>query len=555
MEKISGTTANNGIVIGKILYLDPKETIIERKSFLSPSEEKERYRSARNEAVEALNNLFNTAKESAGESSAMVFSIQAMMLEDLDYVENVEGLIDGEQCTAEYAVQETGEKFRKLFASMDDEYMKGRAADVDDITSRLIRNLNDIEESNLNHVNGKVILACEDLMPSQTIQLDKTKILGFVTQKGSKNSHVSILARSLNIPSLVNLGINLRTYHNKTAILDGDSGILWLDPDESTISAYNSKMVTRQEEISLLNTLVNKPNQTADGLTIEINGNIGHPEECNLVKQNGGDGIGLFRSEFLYMESDAFPSEDKQFHAYKNVLEAMENNRVIIRTLDIGADKKVPYFNMEAEENPALGLRAIRISLANREIFNTQMRALLRASVYGRLAIMFPMIISVEEVQSIKTIVAEIKSQLFNEGIPVADNIELGIMIETPAAALISDLLAMEVDFFSFGTNDLTQYTLAVDRMNPNVGKLYDAGHLGILRLMKFAADNAHKHGKWVGICGESAADVKLLPYYLSIGIDELSVAPTAILKLRAAMLSLDISKVRDNLLNQLSIQ
>lgn len=544
MEKIIGITASEGVVIGKFMFFGTQKPVVEKASSLSVALEKERFHSARREAIQTLRDLFKTAVQEAGESQAEIFEVHAMMLEDLDYIEYAENLIEREGCTAQWAVQRTGEQFSRIFSEMSDDYMRQRASDVEDISSRVVRILCNVNDLNLNDVNDKIIFAGDDLMPSQTIQLDRSKILGFATQKGSKVSHVAILSRTLGIPSVVGLGGGLIDYHNKTAVLDGDNGILWVDPDNATLAFYQQQIRLRQQKEKDIAALIGKPNQTADGMTIEINGNIGCLEDCELVKQNDGNGIGLFRSEFLYMESETFPSEDMQYEAYKKVLEAMEGKRVIIRTLDLGADKKVPYFNFDEEENPAMGFRAIRISLSQREVFTTQLRALLRASVHGKLALMFPMITSVEEVKKIKQIVAETKTQLIHEKFAVAEEIELGIMVETPAAALISDLLADEIDFFSFGTNDLTQYTLAADRMNPKVESLYDPGHLGILRLLKFATDNAHKKGKWVGVCGESAADVRLLPFYLSIGIDELSVVPSAILKLRSAMKDLDMTSI-----------
>ncbi len=550
MKKIIGITASTGVVIGKLMFFTTQKPVVSKESSLGTNQEKERFHSARMEAIQTLRDLYHAASQDASSSSAGIFEIHAMLLQDLDYIEYTEEVIDREGCTAQWAVQKTGEHFRRIFSEMSDEYMRERASDVEDISSRMIRLLCNIKDLELSDIQDKIIFAADDLLPSQTIQLDRSKILGFATQKGSKVSHVAILSRTLGIPSIVNLDAKLIDFHNKTVVLDGDNGILLVEPDNAALIFYQQQIHKGHQKQSHMISLIGQPNQTADGITIEINGNIGRPEDCELVKQNDGNGIGLFRSEFLYMESDTFPSEDRQYEAYKKTLEEMEGKRVIIRTLDLGADKKVPYFNFDMEENPAMGFRAIRICLSRREIFTTQLRALLRASVYGKLALMFPMITNVEEVKAIKKIVSETKMQLESEKIAVAE-IELGIMIETPAAALISDLLADEVDFFSFGTNDLTQYTLAADRMNPKVESLYDPGHLAILRLLKMATNNAHKKGKWVGVCGESAADIHLLPFYLSIGIDELSVVPNAILKLRSAMKNLSIKEIRNDILRK----
>lgn len=525
MVTLQGKGVFGGIAIGEIAFYKRAEGQVQRKRVEDTSSEIQRFESAKDKAIEQLGELYDKAVQEVGEGNAMIFQVHQMMLDDLDYVEAITNMITTQQVNAEYAVAATGDNFSQMFASMDDEYMRGRAADVKDISERVVSILSGNENSGL--VTDKpVILAADDLAPSETVQLEKDKVLSFITQGGSTNSHTAILARTMNIPAIIGAGSGLsEEYEGKLGIVDGAEGLIYVDPDEETLTKYQEKQKEYQGKQELLQQLKGEENITLDGQKIKVYANIGNASDIGAVMQNDAGGIGLFRSEFLYLESDNYPTEEEQFKVYRYVAETMAGKMVVIRTLDIGADKQIDYFNLPKEENPALGYRAIRICLTQHDIFKTQLRALFRASAFGNIAIMFPMIVAVEEVLEIKEIVAEVKAELDEAGIPYNKDTQLGIMIETPAAAIISDELAREVDFFSVGTNDLTQYTTAVDRQNANLDKFYYPHHKALLRLIKMAADNAHKNGIWIGICGELGADMELTETFLSMGIDELSVS------------------------------
>lgn len=546
MVTLQGKGVFGGIAIGEIAFYKRAEGQVQRKRVEDTSSEIQRFESAKDKAIEQLGELYDKAVQEVGEGNAMIFQVHQMMLDDLDYVEAITNMITTQQVNAEYAVAATGDNFSQMFASMDDEYMRGRAADVKDISERVVSILSGNENSGL--VTDKpVILAADDLAPSETVQLEKDKVLSFITQGGSTNSHTAILARTMNIPAIIGAGSGLsEEYEGKLGIVDGAEGLIYVDPDEETLTKYQEKQKEYQDKQELLQQLKGEENITLDGQKIKVYANIGNASDIGAVMQNDAGGIGLFRSEFLYLESDNYPTEEEQFKVYRYVAETMAGKMVVIRTLDIGADKQIDYFNLPKEENPALGYRAIRICLTQHDIFKTQLRALFRASAFGNIAIMFPMIVAVEEVLEIKEIVAEVKAELDEAGIPYNKDTQLGIMIETPAAAIISDELAKEVDFFSVGTNDLTQYTTAVDRQNANLDKFYYPHHKALLRLIKMAADNAHKNGIWIGICGELGADMELTETFLSMGIDELSVSPACILPLRKKIRDTDVSKVRD---------
>lgn len=546
MVTLQGKGVFGGIAIGEIAFYKRAEGQVQRKRVEDTSSEIQRFESAKDKAIEQLGELYDKAVQEVGEGNAMIFQVHQMMLDDLDYVEAITNMITTQQVNAEYAVAATGDNFSQMFASMDDEYMRGRAADVKDISERVVSILSGNENSGL--VTDKpVILAADDLAPSETVQLEKDKVLSFITQGGSTNSHTAILARTMNIPAIIGAGSGLsEEYEGKLGIVDGAEGLIYVDPDEETLRKYQEKQKEYQGKQELLQQLKGEENITLDGQKIKVYANIGNASDIGAVMQNDAGGIGLFRSEFLYLESDNYPTEEEQFKVYRYVAETMAGKMVVIRTLDIGADKQIDYFNLPKEENPALGYRAIRICLTQHDIFKTQLRALFRASAFGNIAIMFPMIVAVEEVLEIKEIVAEVKAELDEAGIPYNKDTQLGIMIETPAAAIISDELAREVDFFSVGTNDLTQYTTAVDRQNANLDKFYYPHHKALLRLIKMAADNAHKNGIWIGICGELGADMELTETFLSMGIDELSVSPACILPLRKKIRDTDVSKVRD---------
>lgn len=533
MVVCQGKSVLKGIAIGKIYLYEKQEYVLEQKQVADAEAEVARFEAAKETAIGQLDDLYEKALAEAGEEQAMIFDVHKMMLDDGDYLDAITGLIRSEKVNAEYAVHTTGEQFAAVFASMDDEYMKARSADVKDISGRVIRILAGIGDGSIAS-EEPVILLADDLTPSETVSLDKSKILAFVTRNGSANSHTAILARSMNIPALVQTDVELlKEYHGIDAVVDGLDGKLYLDPEESVLAELVQKKEACGRERAELEKLIGLDNVTRDGRKINVYANIGSPEDVDKVLLNDAGGIGLFRSEFLYLGREDYPSEEEQFEIYKEVLSRMEGKKVIIRTLDIGADKQVDYFGLDKEENPALGYRAIRICLTRPEIFKTQLRALYRASAYGQIAIMFPMIISVKEVKQIKVIIEEVKEELREAKIPFREDVELGIMIETPAAVMMSRELAKEVDFFSVGTNDLTQYTLAIDRQNQKLDAFYDPHHPAVLAMIRMAAENAHAEGKWIGICGELGADLELTEEFLSMGLDELSVSPAMVLPLR----------------------
>ena len=533
MKVLEGKSVFGGIAIGKISVLDKGESTVVRKTVEDTKAEQERFHTAKEKAKEELKGLYEKALREVGETNAMIFDVHQMMLDDLDYTESVTNMIETQHINAEFAVATTGDNFSQMFSAMDDAYMKERAADVKDISNRVIRIL---QGGKSGEMLGEepVILVAEDLAPSETVQLDKSKVLSFVTKHGSTNSHTAILARTMNIPALI--GINYeQDIDGRLAVVDGYQGKLYLEPDDETLKKFEEAKRAEEQKRELLKELKGKENVTLDGTKINLYANIGGVSDVANALAGDAGGIGLFRSEFLYLETDTYPTEEEQFKAYKTVAETMAGRKVIIRTLDIGADKQVDYFELGKEDNPAMGYRAIRICLERPEIFKTQLRAIYRASYYGKISIMFPMIISVSEVLQIKEIVNEVKEELTSQEIPFGD-VELGIMIETPAAAMISDLLAKEVDFFSIGTNDLTQYTLAIDRQNPRLDNFYNSHHEAVLRLIKLVIENGHKENCWVGICGELGADTSLTETFLNMGVDELSVSPSMILPVREAI-------------------
>ena len=533
MITISGKSVFGGVSIGKILFYQRNDKVIKREHVDDVDAEWKRFQDAKDQAVEQLKGLYEKALEDVGEANAMIFEIHQMMLEDLDYLESIENIIRTQEVNAEYAVATTADNFAAMFSAMDDAYMQGRAADVKDVSERVLNILSGAD-TGLQEMNEPCIIAADDLAPSETVQLDKSKVLGFATMYGSSNSHTAILARTMNIPAVIGLGEDLKAeYNGKDAIIDGFTGTLYIEPDEETMKVMQEKRAKDLEQRALLEQLKGKENVTKSGQKINVYANIGNVSDLGAVLKNDAGGIGLFRSEFLYLENSDFPTEEQQFAVYKKVAESMAGKKVIIRTLDIGADKQVDYFGLDKEENPALGYRAIRICLTRPEIFKTQLRALYRAAVFGNISIMFPMIISVKEVQKIKEIIAEVKEELKSEGIPYKEDVELGIMIETPASVMVSRELAKEVDFFSVGTNDLTQYTLAIDRQNSKLDEFYDPHHPAVLRMIQMAAESAHAEGAWIGICGELGADLELTEEFLKMGLDELSVSPSMVLPLR----------------------
>lgn len=533
MITLEGKSVFGGVAIGKIQFYKRNEITIKRTRVEDVEAEVERFRNAKAKTLELLKGLYEKALEDVGEANAMIFEAHQLMLEDPDYVESIENIIRTQDVNAEYAIGATADNFAAIFEAMDDAYMQGRAADVRDVSERLLQALSSQNETVM-VMDEPVIIAADDLVPSETVQLDKEKVLSFVTMYGSANSHTAILARTMNIPAVIGLGEALKEeYDGKVAIVDGVDGKVYIDPDEETMASMQKKQKKDQEQKELLNQLKGKENVTKSGQKVNVYANIGNLADVGAVLKNDAGGIGLFRSEFLYLESDTYPTEEQQFAVYKKVAETMAGKKVIIRTLDIGADKQVDYFKLDKEDNPALGYRAIRICLTRPEIFKTQLRALYRASAYGQISIMFPMIISVAEVKKIKEIVEEVKAELRTEGAAFREDVELGIMIETPAAVIVSRELAKEVDFFSVGTNDLTQYTLAIDRQNQKLEDFYDSHHPAVLAMIRMAAESAHAEGKWIGICGELGADVTLTETFLKMGIDELSVAPGMVLKVR----------------------
>ena len=530
MEMYTGKSIFKGIAIGKILFYQKGEQPVKRVKIEDTAEQIKRYEDARAKAAEQLQGLYEKALKEVGEANAAVFEVHQMMLEDDDYIDSVVNIIETQQVNAEFAVATTGDNFAKMFAEMEDDYFKARAADVKDISERMVNILSG-NESGGAIGDEPVIVVAEDLAPSETVQMDKEKLLAFVTRLGSANSHTAILARTMNIPALIEVDIK-EEWNGKMAVVDGYTGTFYIDPDEDILKKMHEKKDEDIKARELLQELKGKEDVTVDGKHIKLYANIGGVKDVASVLANDAAGIGLFRSEFLYLEADNYPNEEAQFQAYKTVAENMAGKKVIVRTLDIGADKQVDYFNLDHEENPAMGYRAIRICLDRRDIFRTQLRALLRASAYGNIGIMYPMIISVDEVKEIKKIVESIKAELTEKGIEYGE-VEQGIMIETPAAVMISDLLAEEVDFFSIGTNDLTQYTLAIDRQNSKLDNIYDAHHPAVLRMIQKTIENGHKAGCWVGICGELGADMTLTETFLKMGIDELSVSPTFVLPIR----------------------
>lgn len=544
MKKYTGKGVYSAIAIGRISVFKKKDLAVKRMSCEDTETEKKRVENAKNLAKGQVGTLYEKALKEVGEANARIFEIHMMMLDDEDYNESIDNIIDTQKVNAEYAVAVTADNFSEMFLAMDDAYMQARSADIKDISNRIIANLTGIK-SEENPLDDKVIICADDLAPSETVSLDKDKVLAFVTAHGSSNSHTAILARNMNIPAIIGVGDTFldEIRDGQSAIVDGYMGEIYLEPDEETMQNYVLKQKNDEEHRKLLQNLKGKENVTLDGTKINIFANIGGVDNIGAVLANDAGGIGLFRSEFLYLENADFPTEEQQFTAYRKVLESMAGKKVIIRTLDIGADKQADYFGLKKEENPALGMRAIRICLTRPEIFKTQLRALYRASVFGKLGIMFPMITSESEVRKVLEICDEVKSELKQEGIEYSENVELGIMIETPAAAIISDKLAPLVDFFSVGTNDLTQYTLACDRQNPDIENFVDTHHEAVLRLIEMAADNAHKNGAWIGICGELAADTTLTETFLKMGIDELSVSPSFVLKVRDVVRKTDINR------------
>ena len=536
MITIQGKGVSKGIAKGPLYFFQRSDTTVTLKVVSDIEAEKARLAVAQEQSIRQLNALAEKCQEDAGEEMAVLFETHAMFVEDEDFVECITSLIDEESCNAEYAVEQAGIQFAAMFAAMDDAYMQARAADIKDVAKRILNNLLGVVDGGIDS-EEPVILAADDLTPSETLQLDKSKILGFVTMGGSGNSHTAILARTMGIPAICGAGEALAEgYNGRVGYIDGETGQLIIDPDAMTQAALKEKYEKQQETRKLLETMKGQEDITLDGKKMLLYCNIGSPEDVAAVLANDGQGIGLFRSEFLYLSASDYPTEDEQFEAYRSVADAMNGKRVVIRTLDIGADKQVDYFDMKEEENPALGVRAIRICLNRPEVFRTQLRALYRASVYGKIAIMFPMITSVWEVKECKRACMSVMKELEAEGIPYDKDTELGIMIETPSSVFVAEELAKLVDFFSVGTNDLTQYTLACDRQANDLGKFYDPHHPALLRAIKMAADAAHKAGIWIGICGELGADISMLPTFLAMGIDELSVSPSAVLPVRAAI-------------------
>ncbi len=540
MQVATGKSILNGVAIGPLRIYRKEETQTAVSSTLTVEEELARFDSARMKAQEQLGALYEKALDEVGEENAAIFEIHEMMLDDDDYLDAVKSIIETQGATAEYAVATTGENFAAAFADMEDAYMKARATDVKDVSSRVVNILSGATEGNALG-DEPAILVADDLTPSETVQLDKSKLLGFITRYGSSNSHTAILARTMNIPALIGVDYD-DSWDGKLAVLDGYNHCVYVDPAPELLTTMEEKRKEDLKQEALLQGLKKKPNVTLDGKEIKVYANIGNASDVGLVLQNDAGGIGLFRSEFIYLDSQDFPTEDQQFAIYKRVAETMAGKKVIIRTLDIGADKQAAYFNLDKEENPALGYRAIRICLTRKDIFKAQLRAILRASAYGTVSIMFPMIISVREIRDAKDILEECRRELREKGVPMGE-VEIGIMIETPAAVMVADELAEEVEFFSLGTNDLTQYTLAIDRQNPKLDAFYDAHHPAVLRMIRQTVEAGHRHGCWVGICGELGADLTLTETFLRMGVDELSVSPPAILPLRKKIRSLDLSK------------
>lgn len=540
-----GKAVFEGIAIGKLNIYQKKEQSVKRVKVDDTEAEKKRYADAREVAIDELKALYEKAVKEVGESGAEIFEAHQLMVDDEDYIESAESIIETEGVNAEYAVAQTGDNFYKMFSEMEEEYFRGRAADIKDITERILNALSGAGSGGIVS-DEPVIVVADDLAPSETVQMDKDKILSFVTVHGSANSHTSILAKTMSIPAIIGCPVPLSEELNgKLAIVDGNEGKVYVEPDEEILAAKKKLVLEEDEKKKLLEELKGKDNVTLDGQKINLYANIGNTKDLGLVLKNDAGGIGLFRSEFIYLGSDDYPTEDEQFAIYKQVAQTLAGKKVIIRTLDIGADKQADYFKLPKEENPAMGLRAIRICLTRPEVFKTQLRAILRASAFGKVSIMFPMIISLGEVKRIKEIVAEVKAELDADGISYDKDIELGIMIETPAAVMIADELAKEVDFFSVGTNDLTQYTLAIDRQNQSLDEFYDPHHPAVMRMLKMIVDAAHRHGAWAGICGELGADLSLTKEFLAMGYDELSVSPGRILLIRKIVLETNVSEYK----------
>lgn len=536
MEVFQGKAIFSGVAIGPVSFFQKEQKQVKRQKIEDAEAEIKRYEEAKAVAQQQLGELYEKALKDVGESGAQIFEVHQMMLEDDDYNDSVHSIIQTQMVNAEYAVATTGDNFSTMFAGMEDEYFQARAVDMKDISERVINVLMGVRQAKIS--DDPSIIVAEDLAPSETVQFDKSKLLGFVTRLGSSNSHTAILARTMNIPALIQIDIQ-EAWNGKMAIIDGFTGKFIVDPDAEVLAEYEAKKAEQEERRKLLATQKGKETVTKSGKHIKLFANIGSVSDLPAAMENDAGGIGLFRSEFLYLQSDTYPTEDEQFRAYKMVAETMAGKKVIIRTLDIGADKQVDYFNLDKEENPAMGLRALRICLTRPEIFKTQLRALLRASAYGNIAVMYPMVISVEEVRKAKAMMAEVKAELDEAGIDHGE-VEQGIMIETPASVMISDLLAKEVDFFSIGTNDLTQYTLAIDRQNPKLDEFYNPHHEAVLRMIEMVADNAHKAGIWTGICGELGADLELTERFMAMGVDELSVSPTFVLPVREKIRNYD---------------
>ena len=552
MITIQGKGASTGVAIGPLYYYQRAKSTIRRYQVDDVEAEWTRFKEAQAKAIEQLGELAEKARVEAGDEAAMLFETHQMMAEDMDYEEAIQSAIQDEKRNAEAAVTDTAAQFADMFATMDDPYMQARAADVKDVSNRIIGILTGVVQGGINSP-VPVILAADDLAPSETVQLDKSKILGFVTEGGSGSSHTAILARTMGIPAIIGVGNQMKPeYEGREVILDGNTGNVVIEADDVTKTRLLQKMEEQKKQQELLNQLKGLPNETKDGHKIRVYCNIGSPDDVPAVLKNDAGGVGLFRSEFLYLNCDDYPSEEYQFEAYKKALSDMEGREVVIRTLDIGADKQIGYFNLPHEENPAMGNRALRICLNRPEIFHTQIRALYRASAFGKLSIMFPMVTSVWEVREAKKMCERVKKELTEEGIHFDEDVQIGIMIETPAAAICSDRLAKEVDFFSCGTNDLTQYTLACDRQNDDLGRFFNPHHLAVLRELKMVCDNAHKNGIWVGICGELGADLKLTETFLSIGIDELSVSPRAVLPLRQKIRDTNVAAIREKIIADL---
>ncbi len=551
MITVSGRSVCSGVSFGPVFVFSREESTIKRHHIESSDDEIARFEAARRQAIDELGTLYRKAINEVGEANAMIFQIHQMMLEDLDYIEAIKNIITDQLINAETAVGQTCDNFVQMFRAMDDSYMRERSADVKDVSERLIKILSGRDNGAI--ISDKpVIVVADDLVPSETVQFDKSKILAFVTESGATNSHTSILARMMNIPAVIGAkGVLNKDFHGKQAIIDGSEGILYIDPDEATVKKMTEKKKDIENRAKALECLKGLKSITKDGYQIELCANITNVLDIESVIKNDAEGIGLFRSEFLYLENVNYPSEETQFGAYKEVLSRMQGKRVVIRTLDIGADKNAAYFHMPQEGNPALGIRAVRICIRQKDIFKTQLRALYRASVFGRLAIMFPMIASEWEVLKILEIIDEVKKELTAERVEFSDNIELGCMIETPSAAVISDILSKHLDFFSIGTNDLTQYTLAADRQNPDIGEFYDIRHISVLRLIDTVIKNAHKNNTWVGICGEASSDEELIELFLAMGIDELSVTPSAVLSVRKKITETSVSEIKDNVLGR----